>query len=364
MTEPHTPPRFARTGTVLVPAFNEAAGIADSLRRIAEVLVAEQADRIWEIIVIDDGSSDDTAALAEAAAVRIRSPQVTVRVLRHVVNRGLGGALQTGFAASTGDVVVVVDCDLSYHPRHISPLVAAVVEQRAQIAVASPYMPGGSTIGVPTVLERRSRWANKFLATFSRSGLHTFTGMVRAYDGPFVRALPLRSVDDVINVEALYKAGLVHGRIVEVPATLDWSGLAGRAARTRWRGNRRTRAKAYEMVVRGVLFRPYVVFGLGGLLLSLAGGLLGLATFMMPASPVGLTVLGVSMVMAGFAGILASILSIQVKRGFEELYYQQSAARGFVDLVAPDPVVRADVPEREVARPPEPVQRPSVRSHT
>jgi hypothetical protein len=86
---------------------------------------------------------------------------------------------------------------------------------------------------------------------------------------------------------------------------------------------------------------------------------------MLPASQIGLTVLGVSMVVAGFTGILASILSIQVKRGFEELYYQQSAARGFVNLVAPDPLAlaRADRAAQALPRPAEPVQRPSLQPH-
>ncbi len=90
------------TGTILLPAYNEADCVAETMRRITEVLAAELADRDWEILVVDDGSSDGTAVIAEAAAARIDSPQVAVRVLRHVANRGLGGALQTGFAASTG----------------------------------------------------------------------------------------------------------------------------------------------------------------------------------------------------------------------------------------------------------------------
>jgi glycosyltransferase involved in cell wall biosynthesis len=347
------------TGTVLVPAFNEAETVEKTLVRVAETLAAHLADRVWEIIVVDDGSSDDTAMIAEGTAARLRSPRLTVRVLRHVANRGLGGALQTGFAASTGEVVVVVDCDLSYHPDHIPPLVRAVVEGKAQIAVASPYMPGGSTIGVPRGLERRSRLANRFLALLSRSELHTFTGMVRAYHGPFVRALPLRSVDDVINVEALYKTGLLHGRIVEVPATLDWRGLAARARRTAFRHNRRTRAKTYEMLVRGVLFRPYLVFAAFGLMLFVLGGLLALFAVMLAAGQVGLTVLGISMATAGFSACLVSVLSVQVKRGFEELYYQQSAARGFVNMLAAEPVevTRPDDAGQAVPTPQLPGQR-------
>jgi len=316
-----------RTGTVVVPAYNEADNLSDSLERIVEELRTSLADRSWEVLIVDDGSVDDTADIATAEAERLRVPGVDIRVLRHVANRGLGGALQTGFAASSGAVVVVVDCDLSYAPDHIPTLVHAVEDGKAQIAVASPYMPGGRTVAVPPSLERRSRMANRFLAALSASEIHTHTGMVRAYDGPFVRDLALRSVDDMINVEALYKAGLLHGRVVEVPATLDWRGLGARAGRTQLR-NRRTRRKTYETLMRGIMYRPYLVFAAGGLLLTAIGTL------------VGLTVLGVSMMMAGFSACLVSVISVQVKRGFEELFYQQSAARKLITTVRPpDPLV-------------------------
>ena len=328
-----------RTGTVVVPAYNEADNLSDSLERIVEELRTSLADRTWEVLIVDDGSVDDTADIATAEAERLRVPGVDIRVLRHVANRGLGGALQTGFAASSGAVVVVVDCDLSYAPDHIPTLVHAVEDGKAQIAVASPYMPGGRTVAVPPSLERRSRMANRFLAALSASEIHTHTGMVRAYDGPFVRDLALRSVDDMINVEALYKAGLLHGRVVEVPATLDWRGRPARAGRTQLR-NRRTRRKTYETLMRGIMYRPYLVFAAGGLLLTAIGALVGLTALFLPGSQIGLTVLGVSMMMAGFSACLVSVISVQVKRGFEELFYQQSAARKLITTVRPpDPLV-------------------------
>jgi glycosyltransferase involved in cell wall biosynthesis len=326
-----------RTGTVVLPAYNEEEGLADSLARIIDVLHAELDDRRWEILIVDDGSTDDTAAIAVSAAAELSTTAVSVRVLRHIRNRGLGGALQTGFTASVGDVVVVVDSDLSYHPGHIPPLVRAVEDGKAQISVASPYMPGGKTIGVPPALERRSRLANRFLAALSGSDLHTYTGMVRAYDGPYIRELALKAFDDIINVETLYKTGLLHGRVVEVPATLDWRGLTARAGRTRLR-SRRVRAKTYEMIVRGILYRPYLVFSAGGVLLALLGGLIGLAALFTPGSQVGLTVLGVSMVVAGFSAGLVSVLSMQMKRGLEELFYQQSPARRMIRTVSDEPL--------------------------
>ncbi len=340
------------TGTVVVPAYNEGEIVAMTLPRIAEVLRTALPGRRWEIVVVDDGSADDTAVNAAAAATEIGQTGIAVRVLRHSGNRGLGGALQTGITASTGDVVVVMDCDLSYHPNHIVTLVQALEDNTAQVAVASPYMPGGRTVGVPPHLERRSRVANGFLARASTTGLHTLTGMVRAYDGPFVRELALKATDDVINVEALYKTQVLCGRVVEVPATLDWRGLKTRVGRSRM-GSRRTRAKIYQTLVSGLLFRPYLVFMAGGLALIALGALLGLTAMILPYSQFGLTVLGVSLMGTGLLVGFTSLLSVQVKRCFEELYYLQSHARPLTSWLASGPVaaVQPAAPPPEIAVP-------------
>jgi glycosyltransferase involved in cell wall biosynthesis len=320
------PPRRRPTGSVVIPAYNEAANIANSLRLIARVLVEDVADRDWEVIVLDDGSVDDTAVLAAKAVSALDLGGISVKVFQHAVNRGLGAALQSAIAASTGDVVVIVDCDLSYSPEHIPKLVRALETERAQVALASPYMNGGSTLGVPRAIERRSRLANAFLARVSNSPLHTLTGMVRAYDGAFVRSLALRSSDDVINIEALYKAGVLRARVVEVPAVLDWREITERASRTRLR-NKRTRTKTYHTVVSGLLFRPYMVFAGGGFVLFCLGAMLGLTAMLLPGMQLGLTVLGVCMLVTGISCGLLSLLSVQVKRCFEELYFLQSKAR-------------------------------------
>ncbi len=354
MTPIPEPTQQRMTGTVIVPAYNEAANVGRSLLEIATVLQTRMESRDWEIIVVDDGSVDDTAIRAMEAAAALRGPRLMVRILRHFGNRGLGSALRTGFTASTGDVVVVLDCDLSYHPDHIPTMVNALCEESAQIAVASPYMDGGQTIGVPRSLERRSRLANRFLAALARSDVATFTGMVRAYDGPFIRALALRSTDDMINVEALYKSGIVRGKVIEVPATLDWRGLNTRMGRTSLR-NKRSRRKTYETLIHGVLYRPYLPFALGGAMIAIVGTVIGTFAAIMPDSQIGLTVLGVSMMVAGFTALLTSVLSVQVKRGFEDLFHQQSHARHLIrsattvvetNIVMPDQANVTELSER------------------
>lgn len=89
--------------SVLIPAFDEARSIENTIARVARALGASGID--YETIVIDDGSGDETAALAEAAGVR---------VLRHPSNAGYGRALKTGLRAASGDWVAIVDADGTY----------------------------------------------------------------------------------------------------------------------------------------------------------------------------------------------------------------------------------------------------------
>lgn len=315
------------SGTVIVPAFNEAGNIGISLPKIAEVLRRDLADRKWEIVVVDDGSSDGTAAEAQAAALHPACSGISVRVLRHLINRGLGGALQTAFGASTGNVVVVVDCDLSYSPAHIPRLVTALLSNHAQVAIASPYMDGGSTIGVPRHIERRSRAANSFLSAAVNGQIATLTGMVRAYDGEFIRGLALNSLDTEINIEAIYKTRILRGRVVEIPATLDWSGMETRASRTRM-SNPRTRSRMYNTVLDGVLFRPYVLFGIAGMVLVGLGTAFGVIAVVLPGSQNGFTVLGICALTTGLMLCFAGLLSVQIKRCFEELFFLGSPKVG------------------------------------
>lgn len=313
------------TGTIVVPAYNEAGNIASSLRRIAEVLHRDLPGRTWDIVVVDDGSTDSTVSEAEATAAHPRFADVTVRIMRHRTNRGLGGALQTGFAASTGDVVVVVDCDLSYSPEHIPRLVRALESNHAEVAIASPYMPGGSTVGVPRHIERRSRIANSFLSAAVSGEIATLTGMVRAYDGRFIRGLALKAMDTEINIEVIYKTQILRGRVVEIPATLDWSGLEQRAGRTRI-SNPRTRAKIYTTVIDGILFRPYMLFAIGGMVLLGLGVAFGILAYVLPGEDIALTVFTMCALTTGPMMLTAGLLSVQVKRCFEELFFLGSCA--------------------------------------
>jgi glycosyltransferase involved in cell wall biosynthesis len=120
--------------SVVIPCFNEAA----TIERIVERVVLH-APAGTELIVVDDGSTDGSAAvLREKIAGR------AARVFFHERNRGKGAALRTGFAAATGDVVLVQDADLEYDPRDYAKILAPILEGRADVVFGSRFVGGDS----------------------------------------------------------------------------------------------------------------------------------------------------------------------------------------------------------------------------
>ena len=129
--------------SIIVPTYNEAA----SLPILAERLGTSLGGRDWELVVVDDGSPDGTADIAERLA-----PRLPVRVVRRTAKAGLASAVMAGFTAARGDLLVVMDADLSHPPEVVPALVDAVVGG-ADLAVGSRYVRGGGTADWP--LRRR-----------------------------------------------------------------------------------------------------------------------------------------------------------------------------------------------------------------
>lgn len=321
--------------TIIIPAFNEEMKLASSLATIHAFLVQRSSKWDFEILVIDDGSTDDTFRIAHAFAVD--HPEVLL--LRQPVNMGLGQALRDGFAASNGDVVVAFDSDLSYSVDHIERLVDEQLDTSADMVVASPYMDGGRTTAIPWRRAQMSRQVNRLLAWSSQYQIATITSMVRAYDGAFIRGLSLKSMGPEINTEIIYKAQILRAWVIEIPAHLDWSDQADRMASRKVSFRVSTTSKL--LVFASFLFRPIFVFALPGAILltiallfsvSLASTVLSEADGLNWAAlrgglgqawelrPHTLVVTGFTLVIA-VQLISLGLLASQAKRYFEELFY-------------------------------------------
>jgi len=251
--------------SVVIPCYNEEAILQISLDVIIEYLNSKNYKYEWEILLIDDGSKDKTGEITDEFAEKNKN----IKVIHHPINLNLGRALQTGFRNSKGDIIVVLDIDLSYSVEHIERMTDKLIETNADIVIASPYMKGGKVTAVPFLRRVMSRWVNKFMRMAAQDKYHTFTGMVRAYRRDFIKYLNLKTKDYEVNPEILYKAMILRARIVEIPAHLDWT------EQNKFLDKRTSSIRImrgfFSGIMSGFIFRPYIFFvGIGTILLILS----------------------------------------------------------------------------------------------
>jgi glycosyltransferase involved in cell wall biosynthesis len=246
--------------SVLVPAYNEKPIVEKNLGLLFDYLRGLEERYRWEIVLVDDGSTDGTGEAAD----RFAEGREGVRVIHHPSNMRLGQALRTGFEHCRGDYVVTMDLDLSYVLHHIETLLGTIRATGAQIAIASPYMKGGRVSHVPWLRRKLSRWANRFLSFASRENIATMTGMVRAYEAGFLKRLALKAMNIDIHTEIIYKARILRARIVEIPAHLDWGPL--RETGEGRESSIRISSSVVWNMLSGFMFRPFMFLILTGFL--------------------------------------------------------------------------------------------------
>ena len=197
--------------SVVIPTYNEATVIEETLRRAAASLRSAGED--FEIIVVDDASADGTAELAESLAA-----QFPVRLLRRPGRLGLATAVLDGWAMARGDVLGVMDADLQHPPETLAALAQAVRQQGADLAIGSRYVPGGGTSDWTWIRRLISRTATHMAATVLPLKLSTvgdpMSGlfMVRA---SALRNANLNPLGYKILLEVIAKAH--YQKLVEVP---------------------------------------------------------------------------------------------------------------------------------------------------
>jgi glycosyltransferase involved in cell wall biosynthesis len=217
-------PDERRLVSVVMPAYDEAATIAHVLRRVLDL------DLRTELIVVDDGSTDGTAAVVEQVA------DGRVRLIRHDRNRGKGAAVRTGIAASAGDIVVIQDADLEYDPRDLPRLLGPLLEGVAD-AVFGTRLRGG---GEPQRAHMFWHYAGNRLLSLLTNVLYntTISDMevgYKAFRGDLIRSLRLVSDDFGFEPEVTAKI-LRRGdvRLYEVPISY-YGRTYGEGKKITWR---------------------------------------------------------------------------------------------------------------------------------
>jgi glycosyltransferase involved in cell wall biosynthesis len=251
--------------SIIAPCYNEEAILELNINTILKYMEGKDHKYQWEILIINDGSKDATGQIADALAVKNNH----VRVIHHPTNLNLGNALQTGFRNSKGEIIVVLDIDLSYDVKYIEEMTDKLIETSADIVIASAYMKGGKVTAVPFMRSVMSKYVNRFMSFAAQDKYYTFTGMVRAYRKSYIQTVNLKTKDYEIMPEIIYKSMILRAKIVEIPAHLDWT------EQNKFAGKRTSSLRVlrsfFSGLMSGFIFRPYIFFmGLGTILLMLS----------------------------------------------------------------------------------------------
>lgn len=189
--------------SIVIPAFNE----EQSLR---EVLDAISVDVPHEVIVIDDGSTDNTFPVAKEYPY--------VRSVHHILNRGYGAAIVTGFRIAEGDIVVTIDADAQNDPKEIPHIIKPIISGETDVVIGSRYLDESNDLNISLI----KRIGEKFISfvlkkkygieiTNSQSGFRALRKNV------LQKILPLTEERFGFNIEFLTRVLGSGFKVIEVP---------------------------------------------------------------------------------------------------------------------------------------------------
>jgi len=203
--------------TVCLPTYNERDNLEPMVEALAAVL--REDDRV---LVIDDNSPDGTGEIAD----RLASERPFVSVLHRSRKEGLGPAYLAGFRRALDDgaeLVLEMDCDFSHDPADVPRLIAAV-EEGADLALGSRYVPGGRVGDWGLIRRGVSRGGSLYAALWLRLGVKDPTGGFKCFRRAVLEAIDLEAITAkgyAFQIEMTYRAKRRGFRVVEVPITFD-----------------------------------------------------------------------------------------------------------------------------------------------
>ena len=202
--------------SIVVPLLNEADGIQQLKQKLGKVKCALKEFGDIEFVFVDDGSTDGTLSLLREAF-----PEGDLcRITSHGLNRGIGAAFRTGFQHASGNIVCTIDADCSYEPEGLKRLVEEMIDEGADISVASPYHPEGKVQGVRAGRLLLSKACSAMYRVISPIPLYTYTSIFRAYRWAVIENVKFESDGFVSAAEILIHAAEQGYRVVEVPMVL------------------------------------------------------------------------------------------------------------------------------------------------
>lgn len=223
MSEPHTmthPSEDERAQTagrpllsIIIPAYNEAARLPDSLAQVAEFVAAQ--DYETEVVIVDNNSADATPEIAAAFAET--HPYACVL---HEPRQGKGAAVKAGMMAGQGEYLFICDADFSMPVAEIAKFMPPALDGY-DVAIASRELPGAQRIGEPEYRHLMGRVFNFIVRTLAIRGVQDTQCGFKVFRRDVARRVfPLQTLDGwAFDVEVLFIALRNGYRLVEVPIT-------------------------------------------------------------------------------------------------------------------------------------------------
>jgi glycosyltransferase involved in cell wall biosynthesis len=205
---------MTRLLSVVIPAFNERRTIEELLQRVAAAPLPPGIG--LEIVVVDDGSTDGTRDLLRQLVAGRSPAEPPLRYFEQAKNQGKGAALRRGFAAASGEWIVVQDADLEYDPRDYRKLLQPVLEDGADVVYGSRFAGGPHR-----VLFYWHFVGNQFLTTvsnmFSDLNLSDMETCYKLFRRSLLEGVTLKSDRFGIEPELTARFSRLRARIYEVP---------------------------------------------------------------------------------------------------------------------------------------------------
>lgn len=194
--------------SIVMPVYNESRTLDEVLR-----LVFSSVHEILEVIAVDDGSKDNSREILTKYA----ESEPRLKVIFHQINGGKTAALQTGIAASKGNVVIIQDADLEYDPKDINKLMQVFREKEVDAVYGSRFMSHGL---------QGSHYSQHYIANKTLTFLsNLFNGLqltdvetcYKAVKGDLLRAMPINSKRFGFEIEVTAYLGKKKAKVAEVP---------------------------------------------------------------------------------------------------------------------------------------------------
>ncbi len=281
--------------SVVIPALNEEDGIAEIVQRVRASESVLNEVGVWEleVIVVDDGSTDQTAKIVESL------PQT--RLIRHPVNRGYGAAIKTGFANAKGDLLAFLDADSTYPPEYFAHLCQAILKTNADLAVGSRR--SGSESEMPRMRRLGNLIWSRLVSLIGKQHVaDPASGMRVLRRSVLPRLYPL---PDGLNFTPVMSTRAVHERITLKEIPIPYAERSGRSKLSVVRDGTRF---LKTIIWTALEYNPVRILGMLGAGAMLGSALIGAALIALRLQ--GVTELGPLGVLGVFVALVLAVVGV------------------------------------------------------